>query len=249
MSKHFFFCLVFMTIIAMPGTSWAQETAPGDACGTTGLFSIAAGPESLSGYLLYCDGTVWQSILGYDSVGNSGVMFNSAGTAQAPVHIEGELIIGAGSLSCDGLTEGAIRYNSTGQVIDYCDGSSWTAISGGGGGTGYDIAAFMPETPNSSAVVRVILPRDVRLVQNLTGSECLADVAANAATTVVLNKVSGGTTTQIGTANWAPSATTCTFSFVADVDFASGDIVEIEFPATPDSTLADISITLVGTRL
>jgi hypothetical protein len=112
----------------------------------------------------------------------------------------------------------------------------------------YDVVMFMPSTPNASAVVRVILPRAISLPQNLTNSQCKAKNAATGSTTVTLNKVSGGVTTAIGTAVWAAAGTTCTFTFSNSVSFAAGDLIEFVFPNPADATLANIAITLAGTK-
>lgn len=180
---------------------------------------------------------------------NGHVLFSSSGTPAAPLHIWGEAIIGSQGLACSGTTEGAIRYNSAGVAVEVCDGSAWSGVGGGGGGDVYDIAAFMPSTPNANAVIRVVMPRAIELPAGLTDSRCIASVAANGATTVTLNKVSGGTTTAIGSLDWAASGTTCTFTLSSAVSFAAGDILEVVFPSSPDSKLADIAITFAATKL
>lgn len=179
---------------------------------------------------------------------NGHVLFSSSGTPAAPLHIWGEAIIGSQGLACSGTTEGAIRYNS------WCRGGSLRRqrmVRGRrrGGGDVYDIAAFMPSTPNANAVIRVVMPRAIELPAGLTDSRCIASVAANGATTVTLNKVSGGTTTAIGSLDWAASGTTCTFTLSSAVSFAAGDILEVVFPSSPDSKLADIAITFAATKL
>ncbi len=112
----------------------------------------------------------------------------------------------------------------------------------------YDLPIFMPGTPSSSAIARIILPRGVQLPQNLTSSQCYAKEAATASTTITINKISGGVTTSEGTAVWAASANSCSFTFSSTVTFAVGDMVEFVFPATADATLGDIAISLAGTR-
>ncbi len=37
----------------------------------------------------------------------------------------GAVIVGESTSTCDGTIEGAIRYNSTTSVIEFCDASSW----------------------------------------------------------------------------------------------------------------------------
>ena len=52
----------------------------------------------------------------------------------------------------------------------------------------------------------------------------------------------------IGTINWAASATTATYTFASTITFAAGDILQLVAPATADTTLADIGITIAATR-
>lgn len=51
---------------------------------------------------------------------------------------------GASSSTCDGTTEGAIRWNTTDNVIEFCDGTTWRAfVASSDSGT--------PSTPSASA--------------------------------------------------------------------------------------------------
>jgi hypothetical protein len=48
---------------------------------------------------------------------------------------QGAVRVGASATACDSSAIGAIRYNSTGTVMQYCNGSAWTTLSSGGGGS------------------------------------------------------------------------------------------------------------------
>lgn len=112
-------------------------------------------------------------------------------------------------------------------------------------GVPYDLATFYPGVPgNSQLLARIKLARAVTFPINLTGSLADARVAATASTTVTLKKNGSS----IGTLVWAASGTSGAFTFAAAVSFAAGDVLTLEGPATADVTLADISITLIGTR-
>jgi hypothetical protein len=76
---------------------------------------------------------------------------------------------------------------------------------------------------------------------NLTGSQAVAGVSATGspALSVQKNGVQFATLTYSGTAG--------TFAGTA-TSFAIGDLLEVVAPASPDATLAHLSITLFGTR-
>ena len=47
------------------------------------------------------------------------------------LQVVGTVIVGNGGEVCQAVTEGGIRYNSSSKVIEYCDGTSWTALGTG----------------------------------------------------------------------------------------------------------------------
>lgn len=109
----------------------------------------------------------------------------------------------------------------------------------------HDIHAFVPGVmANAQLLFRMKATRAFTLPINLTGSFVSAVSAATGSTVITLKKNG----TSIGTATFAPAATTATFSFAAAVSFAAGDVFTIEGPATADATLADTSYDLFGTR-
>jgi hypothetical protein len=228
--RCFFFLLAALLILS--GAARAAEPQPGDACAAADSFIHVGGPENPgTGYLMVCDGSVWKSVEEWDTASGKSLfqVDNDTGT-------------------CTAVKLGRIRYNGT-STWEYCNGTAWTALGGGGSGGAFDVAMFMPSTPNAAAIVQVNFPRAVQFPASLTGSVCKAKTAATASTTVTLKKISGGSTTNIGTAVWAAAATSCTFTFSSSVSFAAGDIVEFSFPAPADATLANVTITLAGTKL
>lgn len=75
-------------------------------------------------------------------------------------------------------------------------------------------------------------------------SRASAGTAATASTVFTLKKNGSS----VGTISWSASGTLGTVDLTATtISFATGDILTLEAPATADSTLADISITLAGT--
>jgi hypothetical protein len=112
--------------------------------------------------------------------------------------------------------------------------------------TPYDLALFAPGVPTVSALImRFLFNRSVSFPSGLTGSVASAGTAATAST--VFNLAKNGSA--IGTLTFAAAGTTGSFSFASAVSVASGDVLTVTAPATPDATLANISVTLTATRL
>ncbi|MCP3381233.1 hypothetical protein NLM31_12870 [Bradyrhizobium sp. CCGUVB4N] len=247
-------------------SSNCTQTA-GTCTDTSSILSLTQSYASASGTVL----KVTNGGTGYAATFSGGNVGIGTTTPMSLLHVyNGEVQIGSSSATCTaGVNDGALRYSSG--TVYYCSSSAWTAIGTAGasglpsGGTQYqmvregasaaqwenvpyDLPIFMPGTQTASAIARIILPRAIQLPASLTSSQCLAKTAATASTTVTLNKISSGVTTGIGTAVWAASGTSCTFTFSSNVSLAAGDMVEFAFPASPDATLSDIAITLAGIR-
>ena len=108
----------------------------------------------------------------------------------------------------------------------------------------HDLAAFYPGVPTSRAVLlRHVAVRAWSLPTNAAGSALSAGTAATGSTTLTLKKNGSS----IGTAVVSASGTTAAFTVTA-TSFAALDILTVEGPATADATLADIALSLLGTR-
>ena len=111
------------------GANTAHAQSAGDACTPTKFTSpiwVPGGSPGGAGQLLVCDGSNWVLLFEYDNDGNVGI---AQDTPAAPLHVGGEAIIGVSTgLACSATTEGAIRYNTTDNNIEVCDGSSWAQI-------------------------------------------------------------------------------------------------------------------------
>lgn len=101
--------------------------------------------------------------------------------------------------------------------------------------------------PANSAMLNVTMVMAVTVASALANSKGNAITAAAASTTFTVNKVSSGTTTALGTAVFAASGKTTTFSG-AGGSLAAGDIMQLVAPATADTALADIGITIMAMR-
>jgi hypothetical protein len=110
----------------------------------------------------------------------------------------------------------------------------------------YDIAVNILGQPSASQeVLRVVAARDIFFQDDFLGSRLDAKTAATASSVFTV-KDEG---VSIGTITVAAAGTTGTFATtLTDHTVDAGDVLSIEAPVTPDATLADISITLFGSR-
>lgn len=175
---------------------------------------------------------------------NAGAAVNlPAGTTQCWIDLPAERILSLGSPTLSGLTDVNVTEGAGIDKFALCfdNGSGkWIAEA-----RPYDLVMFAPGIPAGGALMaRVIVPRVATFPSGLTGSYVSATVAATAAAALTLARNG----TAIGTINFAAGATSGTFTFSSPVTTAAGDVLTITNQATADATLANISITLAGTR-
>lgn len=107
------------------------------------------------------------------------------------------------------------------------------------------IATFAPGVgTNAQILLRIPVTRAYAFPASATLSKASASAAATGSTTFTLTKNG----TSFATVNYAASATTGTWTQASTATFAAGDVLEIDGPATADASLADVGITLDGTR-
>lgn len=100
---------------------------------------------------------------------------------------------------------------------------------------------FVAGKPSASEIVlRTAFVEGVDFSVNLSGSVGTSETAATAATVFTLKKNG----TSFGTVTFTGS--TGAFVAASATSFTSGDVLSVHAPTSPDSTLADISITLKG---
>ena len=102
-----------------------------------------------------------------------------------------------------------------------------------------------PGKPSASSKLSIVIPWAATIAANFANSQTYADTVGTAAAAFAVWQIQGGTTkTQIGTITLtAGSNTAHTFTGSA-VTLAAGDVLQIIAPATQDTTLADVSLTL-----
>lgn len=120
-------------------------------------------------------------------------------------------------------------------------GSAWAKAS-----APVDMGTFVSGSPSASEVVlRYVFARSVTFADEFAGSVASAGTAATASTVFIVKK--NGST--VGTVTFSASGTTGVFATTGTtVSFAAGDVLELQAPSSPDSTLANVSFTLAGVR-
>jgi hypothetical protein len=109
----------------------------------------------------------------------------------------------------------------------------------------FDVAVFAPGVgTNSQKLARIALARAVSFPSGAANSQAKASAAATGSTVYTLTKNG----TSFATVTFAASATSGTWTQASTTTFAAGDVLEIDGPGTADATLADVGITLSGTR-
>jgi hypothetical protein len=97
----------------------------------------------------------------------------------------------------------------------------------------------------SEVLLRTVLARRTRLKAGLAGSHGRAGVAATAPTDLEVRH-SGAS---IGTIGFGAGAGTAVFIAASETVLELGDLVEVIAPGSSDATLADIAVTLAGSRI
>lgn len=162
-------------------------------------------------------------------------------SATTSVTMAGDVSGNSATSSVDKLKGVAVSGTAptSGQALVY-SGSAWTPTT-----QPYDVPTYTPDKPtNSMIMARIVVVRAFTLPAALSGSQATAGTAATGSTTIDLQKNG----VSFGTVAWSASGTTGTFTSASGATFAAGDVLRIVAPATADTTLADISITLAGTR-
>lgn len=209
----------------------------------------AASPATLWGrHASACSGLVWGFYGGQfaaNAIANGTVTL----TASATNYVYADNATGAVSANTTGVPSGKVPLYSivagATTVTSYTDLRSYLPTALGGTTNPYDMLMYSPGSPSGAAIMaRVILPRAVTFPASLTGSYASATVAATAATTLTIARNGSA----IGTVNFAAGATVGTFTFASAVTTAVGDVITLTNQGTADATLANISVTLTGTR-
>lgn len=124
-------------------------------------------------------------------------------------------------------------------------GTDLVALAASAVGGIADISLFVSGKPSAGARVHhFVFPRAVSLPAGLVGSVARAAIAPAAAASFALRRNGSA----IGSISFAAGQATATFVLAGGAGFVSGDRLEVMAPAVQDATLADIAVSLVGSR-
>ncbi len=162
---------ILLPICFSVGNAHAQSA--GDACTPTKFSSpiwVPGGSPGGAGQLMVCDGSNWVLLFEYDNDGNVGI---AQDTPAAPLHVGGAAIIGTSSLICSAATEGAIRYNTTENNIEVCNGTDWAMVQA----SACDNAPAFPNFPDETNVaVSTLTESDIVQITGVD-SGCNAEIS------------------------------------------------------------------------
>lgn len=128
------------------------------------------------------------------------------------------------------------------------DGTKWVVAPVTPAATPMPIAFTYVSRPGLSQSINLPLTVAVTVPASLAGTCVYDEVQATANADFVINKISGGTTTQIGTVRITPAShTSCVLSGTGG-SLAAGDVLQCDAPTPQDATLAEVGITLLCYR-
>ncbi len=130
--------------------------------------------------------------------------------------------------------------------------------SGGGGGAvvpPMPIAFVIPGQPTPGAVLNVVMAVPCTLPANLAGTQGYAGTAPSSVSgaaggTFAIKKIAAanGAASSLGAVSFAPFASRATMSQQAGASLAPGDVLQLAAPASPDSALRDVCVTILANR-
>ena len=147
------------------------------------------------------------------------------------------LVLNAAAVPFDNTVKGALSAATVQEAIDEVTDSITAGV--------YDISLFVEGLSAEGEIFyRLGAVRSFTVPSDTTGFIADSGTTANTTGQVVLKK----NDVQFGTITWTSPSDTGVWSIPGDTSFAAGDILSIEAPAIVDTSLADLTISIIATR-
>jgi hypothetical protein len=157
---------------------------------------------------------------------------------QANGGIKGTVLTASSMPTTDPAVTGELWVTTSGQVA-----SSGTAPS-------LPLGFIIPGKPAASAPYNLAMGLACSINANFSGTVIYDGTQATSSAVFSVNKISGGSTTAIGTLTiTTASHVSFTPSTQAAVALAVGDVLQLVAPSSQDATLADLGITILATKV
>lgn len=130
----------------------------------------------------------------------------------------------------------------------YVDNKTWTYAALPGQVQQLSFNFTFQGRPAASARLNIPVAAPVSIAATLTGSVVFDSTLATAAAVFTLNRISGASQTALGTLTVTPTSNTSVTLAGAGGLLAAGDDLQLVAPASQDTTLADIGITILAQR-
>lgn len=216
--------------------------ATGVAAGSYTLASITVGADgritSASSGTAGGGGTVTSITAG---AGLTGGTITTAGTIAAQWQIGSATMLGAGLSLSGGVLAANVAFSNLSGTATY----SQLPLEVQQVPVSFPFAG----KPGASAMVNVPMAMSVTVPSNLAGTVVYDATKATASAAFTLNRISGGTTTALGTITVTTASNTSATLAGAGGTLAIGDVLQILAPATQDTTLADLGISVLCARV
>lgn len=158
--------------------------------------------------------------------------------------------------TCTDVSNGTVQTKAFLLTQEFQDGQAAGSITPGcmrdliasvaQGNIGIELDFYMFGLPPASAVLAKTFSRTT-VVPAGAAIKCAAIAGATASTTVTLSKVTGGSSSSVGSVVFAALGSayeTCTATWSSSITFNAGDLITATFPASPDVTAANIDISI-----